>query len=260
MSSHPSHRGASGALQPPLALRPAAHAFFLDLDGTLLEFAALPEAVQADAALSATLQRLFARTGGAIALVSGRTIAEVDRLTRPHRFPASGIHGLERRSAALGYVRAAAKDPGALAAAAGVLRGLSQRHPQLLLEDKVISLALHYREAPQLRDFLASAVEAIPGVASGALRLQHGHQVIEVMPAGVTKATALAAFMAERPFSGRRPLFIGDDLTDECAFEWVNAHGGLAIAVAPQRPTAATAALESVSAVRAWLQALVEPT
>lgn len=240
-------------------MRPETHAFFLDLDGTLLEFAPRPDAVQADAALSAMLQRLFARAGGALALVSGRPIGEVDRLTSPHRFPASGIHGLERRSAVGGYARATASDPGALAAAAGVLRGLSQRHPQLLLEDKVISLALHYREAPQLKGVLQSSIEAIPGVASGVLRVQHGHLVMEVMAAGATKATALATFMAEAPFSGRRPLFVGDDLTDECAFEWVNTHGGLAIAVAPQRPTAATAILDSVFAVRAWLQSLVAP-
>ena len=104
--------------------------------------------------------------GGALALVSGRPIGEVDRLTSPHRFPASGIHGLERRSAVGGYARATASDPGALAAAAGVLRGLSQRHPQLLLEDKVISLALHYREAPQLKGVLQSSIEAIPGVVA----------------------------------------------------------------------------------------------
>jgi trehalose 6-phosphate phosphatase len=258
LSSNTSTTTACERAPPLLAVRPEAHAFFLDLDGTLLEFAPRPEQVECDATLLTLLAQLSTRSAGALALVSGRSIADLDRLTAPHRFPASGVHGLERRSASQ---RRAPQpvSPQALTEARQVLQALARRHPRLLLEDKGISLALHYRGAPALADTISGALASIAALRTGELRVQHGHKVIEVMPAGASKATAIAAFMDEAPFAGRRPVYVGDDLTDECAFEWVNSHGGLSIAVAPVRATAAIAALASVAAVRAWLQTLTAP-
>jgi trehalose 6-phosphate phosphatase len=238
---------------PPSVLAADLHAFFLDVDGTLLEFAPRPDMVSADAPLISLLHALFARAAGAVALVSGRTVEDLDRVMQPHRFPVSGIHGLERRSAALGFARTPFADPHNLSGARDVLQHLVSEHPQLLLEDKGISLALHYRAAPALRDTIEGALAAIPALAMGELRVQHGHLVTEILLAGATKATALAAFMDEEPFRGRRPVYLGDDLTDECAFEWVNERGGLSIAVAARRPSAASARLASVQAARAWL-------
>ena len=258
MSSHTSTTTACKRAPPLLAVRPEDYAFFLDLDGTLLEFAARPEQVQCDAALLRLLAEVSTRSAGALALVSGRSIADLDRITAPHRFPASGVHGLERRGAWQEHPSQPVA-PRSLTEPRELLQALARRHPRLLLEDKGISLALHYRGAPELIDTISGALASMPALLTGELRVQHGHKVVEVLPAGTTKATAIAAFMEEAPFRGRQPLYAGDDLTDECAFEWVNAHGGLSIAVAPARPTAAAASLPSVVAMRAWLRTLTSP-
>jgi trehalose 6-phosphate phosphatase len=250
--------GAERPTPPPLRLPLARYALFLDLDGTLLDFAPRPEAVRADAALLALLQALNERTGGALALVSGRSIASLDAVTAPARLLASGLHGFERRDGS-GAVRQHGAPP---ASALGTIRTLMQgwvgTHPRLLLEDKGAALALHYRGAPELGGFVESAVAALPDLGAAGLRVQHGHMVAEVVPAGVNKGTALAEFMREPPFQGRLPLYVGDDLTDEPAFHWVNLAGGLSVVVNPRRPSAATAALPGVAAVRSWLSGLLE--
>lgn len=232
------------------------HAFFLDVDGTLVDFASHPESVSAGPVVLSLLRRLERAAGGALALVSGRTIDSLDRVTAPHRFTAAGIHGLEWRSARGQH--AAASHMQSLERARAALRGLALEHPRLLVEDKGSSIALHFRAAPELA-VLASARAEAAVLAAPQLRVQHGHMVVEVLPRIASKHHALAAFMNEAPFRGRIPLFVGDDLTDEPAFEWVNAAGGLSIAVAAsRRPTAAQVTLPSVAAVRTWLESAVE--
>ena len=239
---------------PPPRLDLRRHAFFLDIDGTLLEFACQPDRVRADPALLSLLLQIERRAGGALALVSGRTIASIDQVTAPERFAAAGIHGFERRNANGAYMQGG-RYP-ALDGPRAALQALSREHPRLLLEDKGVALALHFRKAPELAARATTLVrdlaEAVPS-----LKVQLGRQVAELLPRTAGKAHALAAFMNESPFHGRLPIFVGDDLTDEPAFEWVNATGGLSVVVAADRVTAARAGLPSVSAARIWLDALV---
>jgi trehalose 6-phosphate phosphatase len=246
--------------RPPQALRPDACAFFLDLDGTLLELAPQPDAVRVEPQLLELLRALAQRSGGALALVSGRSIATLDTLLQPLKLPASGLHGFERRSAAGTAVQRELPNRRALEDARRLLQELVAREPRLLIEDKGVALALHYRQAPQLESEVVDAVTAIAAGLSGSLRVQRGRMVIELAPAAVSKATAIAEFMREQPFRGRVAVYAGDDLTDEPAFEWVNAAGGISVAVDVTHPTSARTRLASVAEVQAWLRALLSVT
>jgi trehalose 6-phosphate phosphatase len=238
----------------------SAIALFLDVDGTLLEIAATPQAVSVPDHLRERLRTLLLATGGAVALVSGRAIADLDSLFAPLRLPSAGLHGFEHRGAAGAYRRRAAPSTAALESARGSMLYLARQHPGLAVEDKRFALALHYRDAPQLEQTALAAMLEIAARTRGELELQRGKMVVELRPAGATKAQAVAAFLAEAPFRGRMPIFIGDDLTDEPAFELVNRLGGLSAVVNAARPSAALARLTDVAAVRGWLAQLqVDP-
>ncbi|HKI64832.1 MAG TPA: trehalose-phosphatase [Burkholderiales bacterium] len=238
----------SGAPLPPPA---ADWAFFLDIDGTLLEHADTPDAVRVDGAMRSLLSDLRAGAGGALALISGRAAADVDRLFAPLVLPVAGQHGAERRDGAgrmhrhefpEAPVRRAAKRLGAFAAA----------RPGLLLEDKGRSLALHYRLAPQLAHEARALVdEVVAGLGEG-FELQRGKMVLEIRPGGRDKGSAIGEFMAEPPFRGRTPVFIGDDLTDEFGFGVVNGMGGISVKVG-EGPSQARWRIADAAAVRAWL-------
>lgn len=247
------------AARPPSALAVERCAFFLDLDGTLVKFATRPDAISVDAELRELLETLRVHSGGALALVSGRSIATLDSLFAPLKLPAAGLHGFERRNAAGVLSVRPPPDRRMLDDARRQMEQWVRRHPRLMLEDKGAALALHYRRVPKLESRVVNAMIAIGARVRGSgLAVQRGHMVVELTPSGVSKASAVAAFMDEAPFMGRRPLFAGDDLTDEPAFEWVNGAGGVSVAVNPARPTAARTRLESVDEVRAWLRALIE--
>jgi trehalose 6-phosphate phosphatase len=259
-------RGSFGVTRAPRAplqsppgarLQLGACALFLDLDGTLIEIAPRPSEARGDRELVALLSELSRCSGGALALVTGRSIADLDSLVAPGRFAASGLHGFERRNAAGMYTHLPPPRSATFEAVRRVMVELTSAHPQLLLEDKGFALALHYRQAGHLQRVITSAVEAVPDLEVNGLRVQHGDMVVEVTPNAADKATALAAFMREPPFSGRAPLYVGDDLTDECAFQWVNRSGGLSVAVNARASSAARASLASVIEVRRWLHALV---
>jgi len=241
-------------------LRLAQVALFLDVDGTLLELAETPDAVCVDTAVKELLRILCLRTAGAVALVSGRSIAALDALFAPLLLPAAGLHGFERRSATGAYCRHVLPPGAALDQARRLMTQMAARHAGLMFEDKQFALALHYRQAPELESHVIRAVEAIAHVAGTGLQIQRGRRVIELRPASAAKGSAVAEFMTEPPFRGRRPVCIGDDLTDESAFEWANSVGGLSIAVNVSRDTAATVRLPSVAAAREWLHALAERT
>jgi trehalose 6-phosphate phosphatase len=253
-----SHLRGSGALPSagPGSPRPATHAFFFDVDGTLLHLAPRPTDVHADEHLLESLRRLRRLSGSALALISGRTISDLDEITRPERFAASGMHGFERRGADGSYYRKSPPQHAKLAKVRDLMAALVAAHPRLLLEDKRFALALHYRRAPELREWVLEELNGIAGLGAAGLRVQHGRMVVEVTPAAASKATALADFLRESPFRGRTPVYVGDDLTDESGFEWVNQAGGLSVCVDPGGPTAARTTLPSVDAVRAWLRAL----
>ena len=234
----------------------SAIALFLDVDGTLLELAAAPQAVSVPDDLRQRLRALFTAGGGAVALVSGRALADLDRLFAPLTLPSAGLHGFERRGAAGAVSRQPLPSAAALEAARAAMLHLARRHPGLNVEDKQFALALHYRGVPHLED---TAVDAMRGVAASVgdqLELQRGKMVVELRPRGATKAAAVSAFLEEAPFAGRVPVFFGDDLTDESAFGLVNERGGLSVLVGPERPSAARARIADVSAVRSWLAEL----
>ncbi len=226
-------------------------AFFLDIDGTLLAHADTPDAVRVDGAMRGLLAELKTGAGGALALISGRSVADIDQLFAPLALPTAGQHGAERRDAAgrmhrhefpAAPVRRAAKRMGEFAAA----------HPGLLLEDKGRSLALHFRLAPQLESQARALVDEVVAELGEGFELQRGKMVLEIRRGGRDKGSAIAEFMAEAPFRGRTPLFIGDDLTDELGFGVVNAMGGISIKVG-EGPSQARWRIADAAAVRAWL-------
>ena len=237
---------------PPLD---AQAALFLDVDGTLLEIAPRPELVQVPQDLPALISRLSLQREGALALVSGRPLAQLDRLFQPWQGAAAGLHGLERRRADGMLDRLLDSSS---AAALDILRpkltALAADGTGLVLEDKGGTLALHYRAAPQREPEIRAVAERLNGKTASVLRLITGKMVVEFQPRSLNKGRAIAAFLAEPPFTGRRPTFIGDDTTDEDGFAEVRRRGGIAIRVGP--PDVATAAnhrLPTVGAVLAWL-------
>jgi len=231
-------------------------ALFLDVDGTLLEIAAAPQSVSVSGELRERLRTLSLAGGGAVALVSGRTIVDLDALFAPLTLPAAGLHGFEHRSASGVYRRRAPPSAAALETARGAMLRIARQHPGLLVEDKHFALALHYRGAPELEDTVVDAMNGIATSLLGELELQRGKMVVELRPTGATKAEAVAAFLAEAPFAGRLPVFIGDDLTDEPAFELVNRLNGVSVVVNAARSSAARARLPDVTAVHGWLAEL----
>jgi trehalose 6-phosphate phosphatase len=216
-----------------------------------------PEAVIVDAELLSMLRALVLASGGAVALVSGRAVTVLDDLFQPLVLPCAGLHGFERRTAAGAHIRRPLPPGDLLNEARAELTRLLVSHPGLLLEDKRFSLALHFRQAPHLEPLVVEQVAMLADALGPHFELQHGRCVAEIRPAQANKATAVAEFMKEEPFRGRRPLCLGDDLTDEYAFEWVNAAGGLTIAVGVERDSHAQAHLHSVAAARMWLRRLV---
>ena len=218
-------------------LQPASACLFLDVDGTLIDFGSTPDSVIVDQPLLQLLQAAKQSCGGAVALISGRSLTQLDALFAPERWPAAGLHGLERRDAA-GHLHLHGPErlPESIIEE---LRAIARQHPGLLLEDKGRALALHYRNAAELGAGLAASVDALTARhGDHDLHVQPGDYVLELKPSGITKAHAIAAFMDETPFRGRTPLFAGDDLTDLHGFEAVEANGGVSIAVGP-RVTAA---------------------
>lgn len=234
----------------------SALALFLDVDGTLLEIAAQPQTVSVPEDLRTLLRALLLLTGGAVALVSGRAVSDLDSLFAPLTLPSAGLHGFELRGASGTYRRRPLPSTAALEAARGAMTHLARQHEGLLVEDKQFALALHYRGAPQLEEMAVTAMRQVLAHVGGEFELQRGKMVVELRPAGATKAAAVAAFLAEAPFAGRLPIFVGDDLTDEPAFELVNHLHGLSVVVSATRPSAARAHLTDVAAVRRWLAQL----
>jgi trehalose 6-phosphate phosphatase len=231
-------------------------AFFLDVDGTLIEIAASPGAAKVDDALLGLVARLHHACGGALALISGRSLADLERLLGSVRIPLAGQHGLERRDAQ-GHLHTHATPPAAKRGLRQRLDAMVAKHPGLLLEDKGLTLALHYRQAPQLAAWLHRQLAAWVAAADD-LQLQKGKRVLEIKPAGFDKGSAIAEFMAEPPFCGRRPVFIGDDVTDEHGFARVNLLDGLTVKVGTGR-SAAQYRVTSAAAVRAWLAGAIPP-
>src|ERR1044071_8824408 len=209
-------------------------ALFLDVDGTLLEIAPRPELVHVPSGLPDLLKELTRQRNGALALISGRPIAELDRLFRPWRGAAAAT---------------------ALASVGPALAECERRWPGVWIEDKGRTVALHYRAIPEKEAEIRDAMERLAQDESGPLRLIAGKMVFELQPGHRHKGAVIAAFLAEPPFRGPRAVFIGDDTTDEDGFAEVNRRGGISIRVGAPAPTAAVYDLASVADALDWLDA-----
>lgn len=249
------------AALPPLPPWNAGWALFLDVDGTLLEIEEHPDDVRARPRLKVLVEHALNALGGALALVSGRSIASLDSVFAPLVLPAAGLHGLERRGAD-GRVHYPSGFAGRLGEARCRLMHFVESNPGLLLEDKGAALALHFRAAPDLADAAGRAMEAARAQLGEDFHVQRGKMVLELKPGGEDKGTAVAAFMREPPFAGRLPVFVGDDVTDEDGFRTVNGMGGLSVRVGSLPPgqaaTVARHSAASVDAVLDWLESCLE--
>jgi trehalose 6-phosphate phosphatase len=225
--------------------------FFLDLDGTLLEIAEHPGLIHVDGDLVRLLRALGRAAGGALALISGRSVADIDRLLAEPGFCVAGQHGAERRDFS-GTMHRHDVSRGALEEARRRFGLMAAKHPTLVLEDKGVNLALHFRSAPELRAEIQDAVRSLAGELGGEFEVQLGKMVVELRPTGKDKGAAIAEFLDEAPFRGRTPVFVGDDLTDEFGFELINRAGGHSVKVGEGK-SAARWRLPHAVAVRAWL-------
>jgi trehalose 6-phosphate phosphatase len=227
---------------------------FLDVDGTLIELTDTPSQTETDAEIKFLLREVAERLGGALALVSGRRISTLDMLFAPLKLPAAGLHGVERRKAD-GTIQGASFVDSQLDRARAAMKIFVDAHPGTLLEDKDRTIALHYRMAPQFEQTARESVLGIAKQLGSNYHIQGGKMLFEIKPRGFSKATAIQAFMKESPFNGRRPVFAGDDCTDQDGFGMVEAHGGISIGVGDR--VQGQFYLPDVAAVRAWLQRIV---
>jgi trehalose 6-phosphate phosphatase len=238
--------------EPPLSLLRDA-SLFLDFDGTLVELAERPDGVAVDDALHALLQRLAERLEGRVAIVSGRSVAQIDDFlgTTLANTAVVGSHGAEIRRAGGDIVRP--ERPAALETAEAAFTERFGDHPGVVIEVKSLGVAIHYRMAPEVEAEARALVEAY--ARHDGLEVQHGKMMAELRMAGHDKGTAIAALAEGAPFLGHAPVFVGDDLTDEPGFLFCEHHGGAGILIGARRDTAARFRIEDVASFRRWLGA-----
>src|SRR3954453_6576374 len=238
-----------------LARRLEEFAVLLDIDGTLLDLAPTPREVWGPPGLAKTLNRLLDKTSGAVALVSGRSLNDIDLIFAPEQFPAVGGHGAEMRLES---------DSEAVATHAPPmdkelkrrLAAIAKLSPGILLEDKGYSLALHYRLAPHAEKAIYAAVSLIRAdLPNAPIEVLPGKLVCEIKHSGFTKASGVMELMTHEPFKGRRPLFIGDDVTDESVFAIMPDLHGLAFSVG-RRSTRVDGPFDTPASVREFLARL----
>lgn len=237
-------------LSPPGAVDIASSSLLLDFDGTLVPLAESPDEVVVEADLLDLLARLAERMDGRLAIVSGRSIEQLDRLLGPvgQTLALSGSHGCEHR---WNGVDARPIRPLALERVAAELRAFAEAWPGTLLEVKSFGIALHFRRAPEAE---AEAVALARTLAEEeGLAYQPGRSVAEIRVAGSDKGVAVARLMQRAPMAGTVPIMLGDDDTDEAAFAEAVRLGGMGVAVGPRPSTNATHALPDPDAVCAWL-------
>jgi trehalose 6-phosphate phosphatase len=244
-----------GPLSPQID-DPVNVALFLDLDGTVFDIAPSPTDVSTPPGLTATLRRLQQALGGAVAILTGRQIGEVDRLLAPLQLTAAGVHGGEIRLEPEADIEvASASVPQPLRDA---VARLAQSTPGLLMEHKGISVALHYRAVPDLERVLEAELRTLLDAHESQLVLSHGRRVFELTPRSSTKGTALARLMEQSRFRGRRPVMIGDDMPDEAALDAAARLGGLGLKVKGEHFAGTATHFSGPADVRRWLDRLVE--
>lgn len=243
------------ALLERLASEPDAWALFLDIDGTLIDLAETPEGVTVPDGLVDVLAKLADRLNGALGLVTGRTVTFADTLFAPLSLPIAGLHGAERRRISAEVDRLP-EDAGFSTLKRSLAR-VTADWDGVIIEDKGSAVAAHFRQAPQWQGSLEAIMQAALEEAGADYALQRGKMVIEIRPARASKGEAIRAFLKEEPFRGRKPITIGDDLTDEAMFEVANELGGLSIRIGEHQETAAVSAIPSSAALRDILAQLV---
>jgi trehalose 6-phosphate phosphatase len=232
-------------------------ALFLDFDGTLADLCACPADVQIGRGIIDTVAALQRLQSGALAIVSGRTIDDLDRRLAPLRVNAAGMHGAEVRLGDGAIVWDRQIPPMASRQLTDVVTTLTpmiQLNPGLQLEHKPLALALHYRRSPELAALCWQAAQAAIRDVAG-FEVRPGKMVVEILPASIDKGTAIRRFMASPPFKGRQPVFAGDDIADEAAIEAVQRMGGIGIRIVddPSTPTRAMRVVSAAHIVRDWL-------
>jgi trehalose 6-phosphate phosphatase len=233
---------------------PGSVALFLDLDGTLFDITAMPADVSAPAGLSATLGQLQRTLQGAVAILTGRKIDEVDRLLAPVKTVAAGVHGAELRLQPNGAIEvASASVPESLVRA---VDRLASSIPGIFVENKGVAITVHYRAVPAMEPLVETELRSLLDAHDTRLVLSHGRRVLELMPQASTKATALERLMREPPFRGRRPVMIGDDLPDEAALAAAVNLGGTALKVAGEHFAGGESDFAGPKQVRRWLEDL----
>jgi trehalose 6-phosphate phosphatase len=231
-------------------------ALLLDIDGTILDLAPAPQEVWVPAELRMTLSRLQSLTGGALALVSGRSLHDIDLIFSPLRLAAIGGHGAELRPTARAKPVVRARPLNAVLKRR--LAALTELGPGILAEDKGYSLALHYRLAPEKCELLhAAIVEICAASPHGRIDILPGKLVFEIKMAGINKASAVRDLMTHPPFAGRNPIFVGDDTTDEPVFPILSQFGGLGFSVGRVVPEV-SGHFEKPESVRAWLARIAD--
>jgi trehalose 6-phosphate phosphatase len=238
----------------PDSLSLAETAFFFDFDGTLVELASTPDGIFVPRSVPDILTALRRATNGAVAVVSGRGIDNIDSFLSMPDLPVAGMHGAERRDSNGDMQRIGFNDE-RLLRMEHALEKVVSANPGMLLEIKGAALALHYRNAPERESAARAATEKLVQEFADAYVLQPGKMVYEIKPKDVDKGRAVRAYMSEPPFTGRKPVFIGDDLTDEKGFAVVNEFDGLSIKIGPG-DTVARARIESVELLLDWLQVI----
>jgi trehalose 6-phosphate phosphatase len=239
--------------RPPPGLPQGPWALFLDIDGTLLEHAAHPDAVVVGDGLRALLTRLESQLDGALAFITGRSIGAVDHLFQPLRLRAAGLYGLEHRLLRDGPV-AAAGEPADIAALAEEVEA-ELNSADVYIERKGPILAIHTRAAPHLLQRATQLVEQALGRLPAGYRVLAGNAGVELMPLEAAKGAAIRRFMEEPAFAGRSPVFLGDDTSDENGFDVINEMDGVSVRIKPRGPTAARHALAGVDEALGWLEA-----
>ena len=255
----PDDEASPDAVPVPRSLVPGLSetAILLDVDGTLVDLAPTPREVWVPPGLARTLNRLLVRTSGALALVSGRSLNDIDLIFAPEQFPAVGGHGAEMRLSADNEA-VATHAPPMDKELKRRLAAIAKLSPGILLEDKGYSLALHYRLAPHAEKAIYAAVSLIRAdLPNASIEVLPGKCVCEIKHSGFTKATGVLELMTHEPFKGRRPLFIGDDVTDESVFAIMPDLGGIAFSVG-RRAKGVAGHFDEPGDVRAWLAHLLD--
>ncbi len=249
----------AAASQFPPSLDLDACALLLDIDGTLIDLAPTPRSVVVPPDLVPTLDGLLKRTSGALALVSGRSLEDIDWIFAPARYPSVGGHGAEMRLS-IDSEAVAAHAPPMNPDLKRRFAAIAQMHSDILVEDKGYSFALHFRQAPHLETAIYDAVSAIRAdLPNAPIEVLPGKAVCEIKHSGVTKATGVRELMSHAPFKDRRPVFLGDDVTDETVFAIMPDFDGLSFSVGRQaRGVAGT--FSGPSQVRRWLANLLNGT